>query len=98
MNDAVYFIEPIISKLAGYKGVLEYIDNNQIKYEKLSKKYIISHISENALFVFIDEDEKRGCECLLKIVFTNSLNLDSIENGRKKFIIYKDLLSGGNTV
>lgn len=93
LTNIVYVIEPVISKCSIYKCLLEYLDNNQIKYVILNKKHIISHVMENALFIFVDEDEKRGNECLLKIMCNEYFNFMCIENGRKKFITYKELLS-----
>lgn len=93
LTDIVYVIEPVISKFSIYKCLLENLDSNQIKYVILKKEHIISHVTENALFIFVDEDEKRGNECLLKIMCNEYFDLKFIEDGRIKFITYKELLS-----
>ncbi len=88
-----YVVEPIKSKQDFCNWILEWLKVNQIGCRLITKKEIISNLYENSQFVFVDEDEKRGCECLLKIEIDISFDWKNIEGIRKKFVTYKNLMS-----
>lgn len=60
----VYVIEPVKSKSTIYKYVLDFMRQFQLHYNILNKEQIKEKVSENSLFIFIDEEEKRSVQCL----------------------------------
>lgn len=66
-NGALYVVEPIKEKRKVYVLFLEYLNNLQIQYVILSKERIWENLQEQAVYIFMDEDEKRGTMCLCGI-------------------------------
>lgn len=89
----VYVVEPIEQKQRFFKWILMCLEERQIEYQIITKKEIRRKLYENTKFVFADEDEKRGCECLLKTEIDSTISLENINKARNRFITYKNLIS-----
>lgn len=66
--DIMYLIEPVTDKKSVFLDLQNYFDSFQIEYFVLGKEQIGERLSENAICVFADEDERRGVQCLYGIV------------------------------
>ena len=62
--EAVYVAEPVNSNSAVYLGLLQYLSAFQASYTVLGKEQIGDVLQENAICIFLDEDERRGGQCL----------------------------------
>lgn len=62
--DAVYLAEPVENKNVYYLALLEYLKQAQIRYEILKKEAIGERLMENAVCIFLSEDERRGTQAL----------------------------------
>lgn len=91
--NTIYVIEPLKNKQASFKWLLECLENNQIECKILTRECLIDKLSDNSLFIFVDEDEKRGSECLLRVDMGATYNARSVEKSSRKSITYKDLIS-----
>lgn len=91
--EAVYIVEPTKEKQSHYKWMSCYLNDNKIHFKPLTKECIIYKILENSLFIFVDEDEKRGSKCLYKIENISDFNREYIGLLERNFITYKDFIS-----
>lgn len=62
--ESVYVVKPIDGKMDIYKQFIDYLDRFQVTYTVWDKRRITEKLFENAICIFMDEDEKRGAECL----------------------------------
>lgn len=66
--EAVYLVKPVDEKDRDYLYLLETLGNLQIKYKILNKEQIIDKLTERAICIFLNEDERRGVQCLYGLV------------------------------
>lgn len=66
--EAIYVIEPVKDKYSMYLKMLDYLDCFHIKYSILSKEHFSEKLTECAICIFLDEDERRGIQCLYGIM------------------------------
>lgn len=104
--DKVYLVEPVDKNDVFYIQLEQYLDSFDIKYIKLGKEKLGEIIYENILYenaicIFLNEDERRGIECLYGIrprIYDsqeyNVLKYDLLEDDRCKarLATYKSLL------
>uniref|UniRef100_N2AXH0 Citrate lyase ligase C-terminal domain-containing protein n=1 Tax=Eubacterium plexicaudatum ASF492 TaxID=1235802 RepID=N2AXH0_9FIRM len=67
LYDTIYVVKPIENKQSFFGLLIKCLIDSGIKYEILHKEQIVNKILENACFIFVDEDEKIGTECLIEI-------------------------------
>lgn len=65
--DAVYLAEPVEKKNVYYLSLLEYLKQAQISYEILEIEKVGEILAENAICIFLDEDERRGAQALYNV-------------------------------
>lgn len=87
---AVYVIKPIEYKHPFYLAMIKYLESFQIEFEILNKELLVEKISDEGVYIFFHEDERRGCKCLygMKSCFGH----DSEKVKDRQIITYKDLL------
>lgn len=61
---AVYVIEPVAKTESVYLCMLNYLDCAEIEYEVIDKKLLCEKLTEKAVCIFLNEDERRGMQCL----------------------------------
>lgn len=62
--ETVYVVEPIEYQNSNYLCLISYLNRFHICYALLTKEKIVDKLSENAICIFLDEDERRGVQCL----------------------------------
>lgn len=62
--EAVYLIKPIETKIPVFFHFVSYLDQFGICYTILDKKQVGAKLSERAICIFVDEDERKGLQCL----------------------------------
>lgn len=67
VEGTLYLIEPVEEKRKAYMRFRRYLDILQIEYVMLCKEKILDTLQEQAVYIFVDEDEKRGTMCLYGI-------------------------------
>lgn len=88
---AVYIINPVERENILYEQLLKYLSMCQITYKTLDKVEIVNNLLDNALYIFLNEDEMRGTQCFY--ISTGDCDRISFEGERKvKFVTYKTLL------
>lgn len=97
----VYLIEPVEKRNSEYLGLIKYLECFGIEYIILKKEQIRGILTENAVCIFLNEDERRGVQCLYKIaprVYDdqgyNNFRFDMPEDARwtVRLATYKSLL------
>lgn len=89
--DALYVVEPIKRKYSSYLLVADCLKRSKIIYTVLDMEHIEGKLSENAWFIFIDDEERTGAECLLGMkIFHNTVSGNS--DYKLKFTTYRSLL------
>lgn len=87
----VYVVEPVDNRNRYYLQLKEYLEQFEIDYTMLSKEQIGDKLSENAICIFLDEDERRGMQCLYQVeVIADDITKNS--SWKIKFVTYKSLL------
>lgn len=74
---------------------MKYLDCFQIKYTVLKKAHIGEKISEKAIFIFLNEDERRGGQCVYRIAHCESDDQKKdalVKRGGAKLTTYRSLL------
>lgn len=66
--EAVYLIEPVEKENQQYLKLIEYLDCFAIRYTVLMKEQICEKLLENAICIFLNEDERRSIQCLYGLV------------------------------
>lgn len=88
--EQVYVIQPIKDKYSIYKHLLKFL-NQYCDYSILTKEQIGKIEQNPGLYIFLDEDEKKGIQCLYKCM--NDINDILVEaKGKSGFITYANLL------
>lgn len=96
-----YIVEPVIEKYYLYLRLKEYLDSHQIHYTILKKEEVRRVLAEKSICIFLDEDEKRGIQCLYSLEpdinnvrGCNMFKYDMLADARWKirFATYKSLL------
>lgn len=64
LYETVYIVEPVISKRRLYEQLRVCLEAFSISFQYLSKEMIKDKMSEKAICIFLDEDEKRGIQSL----------------------------------
>lgn len=62
--EAIYIVAPIANKRHIYLYFMEHLERLHIPYEFLEKEEVIGKLTEKAICICADEDEKRGVQCL----------------------------------
>lgn len=62
--ETVYVVIPVSSKCSGYLYMLNMLEKLKINYQLLDKGQISGKLREKAICIFLNEDEKRGIQCL----------------------------------
>lgn len=62
--ETVYLVKPVDEKDCDYLCLLDTLKNFQICYTILHKEQIIDKLTEKAVCIFLNEDERRGVQCL----------------------------------
>ena len=62
--EAVYVAEPVFDNVPNYIGLINKLKYFHIEYKLLKKQFIGKKLLQNALCIFLTEDEKRGTQCL----------------------------------
>ncbi len=97
----IYMVKPIAEKLPVYMQLTGYLERFGIEYLPLDKEQIAGKLSEKACFIFADEDERRGTECLFQIepcfydirgkyIYEYDMLASAFDN--LKFVTYKSLM------
>lgn len=63
----LYVVEPVKEKRNIYMRFIEYLNKLQVRYAILSKEHFMEKLHEQSVYIFVDEDEKRGTMCLYGI-------------------------------
>lgn len=84
----IYVVQPIAYKISVYMQLTSHLDHFGIEYIPLDKEQIAGKLLENACFIFVDEDERRGTECLFHIE-------PCFYDIRGKYIYEYDMLASG---
>lgn len=89
--DAIYIIEPVDARTSVYLYLIDRLDYCQIHYMVVGREEIgISPIKENAVYIFLDEDEKLRGQCLWEI--DNGVTYGHNETPQIKCFTYKEIL------
>ena len=94
-------VKSIAEKLPVYIQLTGYLERFGIEYLPLDKEQIAGKLSEKACFIFVDEDERRGTECLFQIepcfydirgkyIYEYDMLASAFDN--LKFVTYKSLM------
>lgn len=97
----VYLVRPVAEKYDDFFCLKTYLESFQIEFMELGKKDIYKKLSEKAVCIFIDEDERRGIQCAYGLkprpfygegesLLRYDMSVD--ENCKIRFITYKELL------
>lgn len=62
--ETVCVIEPVSSEDVNYLKLLNYLDSFEVSYMVLSKELIYEKLLEKNICIFLNEDERRGIQCL----------------------------------
>lgn len=62
--ETVYIVEPVEKENLQYLRLMKYLDCFQIQYVLLGNDRIYEKLQEHAIFIFLNEDERRGMQCL----------------------------------
>lgn len=62
--EAVYIVEPVDKKNPQYLELKQYLDSFKIIYIILNKEQICEKLTEKSICIFLNEDERRGMQCL----------------------------------
>lgn len=65
--EIVYLIEPVEKRHPDYLRLLGYLKQFEINYMVLDKEELCEKLQEKAICIFLDEDERRGMQCLYGI-------------------------------
>lgn len=65
--EAVYVVEPIDNRQPCYLQLLEYLRKFEIGYVILKKDKLEDQLLKNVICIFLNEDERRGVQCLYRI-------------------------------
>lgn len=88
----VYIIEPVDRTDYYYLQFMEYLNHLQIGYMVLHKVQIAKTLGGNNIYIFLNEDEKRGTLCLIQLLNgQDKENVNDRLSGR--FHTYRDLLN-----
>lgn len=99
--ESVYIVEPVKAIDAHYLQLIKYMDSFSIEYVILKKEQLGERLSERAICILLDEDEKMGMQCLYGIeprfldVFGNDVrHYDMVANETHGITLttYKNLL------
>lgn len=97
----VYIVEPVKEKDIHYLQLIKYMDYFHIEYAILNKEQLGKKLSERAICILLDEDEKMGMQCLYGVeprfldVFGNDIrqyDVVAAKNYRMTLTTYKNLL------
>lgn len=81
--ETIYIIEPVEKKHAVYLSMMKYLDCFEIGYEIINKEQFGKRLTEEAVCIFLNEDERRGIQCLYGLV-------PSVYNGIIRYDILAD--------
>lgn len=99
--ETVYVIEPADIQDIQYKSLLNYLRAFEINFIMLTKEQIGKTLEEKAICIMLNEDERRGVQCLYHLVPApyneqgfNTFRYDKLEDNRWKVRLatYKSLL------
>lgn len=99
--DTVYVVKPVKRKHIFCLLLIDCLNNFKVKFTVIDKEQIEGKLSESACFIFVDEEERRGIECLFGIVpcwynirMHNIYKYDELEKTNYKFRLttYKSLM------
>lgn len=62
--DAIYLVKPVKDKQDSYLYMVNSLDRCHICYKILEKERIGEILLDNSICIFVDEDERRGMQCL----------------------------------
>ncbi len=62
--ESVYVIEPVEKRHPQYRNFIDYLECFKINYTILDKEQFAQILSERAICIFMNEDERRGVQCL----------------------------------
>lgn len=97
----IYIVEPVENRNPNYLQLIEYLNCFQIDYEILRKSQLREILFKNVICIFLNEDERRGVQCLYGIeprfydVYGYDIcEYDMLRNGqcKAKLTTYKNLL------
>lgn len=91
----VYVIEPTESNKSYYYQLIDYLRQFEIQYIILNKKQISERQLENNLCIFLNEDERRGVQCLYRVDIDKYgiiIHSHDISAAGGRFITWKGLL------
>ena len=63
----IYVVKPVNGKYSYFLQLTDYLTRFGIRHVLLDKEQIAGMLSDNTCFIFVDEDERRGTECLLRM-------------------------------
>lgn len=81
--EAIYVIEPVEKKHIMYLSLIKYFNCFEIEYEIISKEQLGERLTEKAVCIFLNEDERRGMQCLYGL-------MPSVQNGTIQYDIPAD--------
>lgn len=84
----IYVVKPVNDKISVYVQLTNHLERFGIEYISLDKEQIAGKLSEEACFIFVDEDERRGTERLFQIE-------PCLHDIRGKYIYEYDMLASG---
>lgn len=66
--DMVYVVEPVESNTPEYLDLLQYLQDFHVIYTILDKEQIGEILQQKVICIFLNEDERRGVQCLYGLV------------------------------
>lgn len=87
----IFVVEPVKQNSAAYAYLLKLFDRFQICYTVINKEKIIELMSFQVLYIFLNEDERRGMQCLYGLKLNQYDKL--VDNDKDvQFSTFKSLL------
>lgn len=89
--ETIYLIQPKDHNNPDFVHLTNYLGCFQTRCSVMEKEKIHDSLSEKNLYIFLNEEEKRGCLCLLDLDLGKDVVSKIIES--RCFVSYKDILS-----
>lgn len=90
--ETVYVIEPVANGHSDYIQLVEYLERFEVKYIMLNKGDIEQILLEQSICIFLNEDERRGVQCLYGIELGSKYDMPVDTRYKVRFSTYKSLL------
>lgn len=88
----VYVVEPIEIYTTAYLRLLSFLENIHVDYRIVNKERVNEMIADQTLFIYFNEDERRGVQCLYGFVIDQYEELCGFEE-KVRFTTYRNLMS-----